>query len=176
MAAFLDDPTERERLDWRLLLDGHLVLYHRAAVLANDLAWFADAGYVIHRLACGAWRSVDDLHADVARTLGFPDYYGRNLDAFNDCVGDLPVPVDAGGMVLVCTGFDAFLGRERRIAIAMLDILAVQGRCYLMTGQRFLVLLQSDDPTLAFDPVGAQHVTWNPREWLDADRLPGGGS
>lgn len=176
MPAFRDDPAERERLDWRLLRDGHLVLYHREAVLDEDLAWLADAGYVVHRLACGNWRSAGDFHAEVARTLGFPGHYGHNLDAFNDCVGDLRVPREEGGMVLACTGFDAFLRREREVAMAMLDILAVRGRDFLLTGQRLLVLLQSDDPTLAIDPVGAQHAGWNPREWRDADRLRGGAS
>jgi RNAse (barnase) inhibitor barstar len=28
------------------------------------------------------------LHDVLARTLGFPDYYGRNWDAFDECFGD----------------------------------------------------------------------------------------
>ena len=29
------------------------------------------------------------LHTALATALDFPDYYGRNLDALNDCLGDL---------------------------------------------------------------------------------------
>jgi hypothetical protein len=30
--------------------------------------------------------------------------------------------------------------------------------------------VQSDDPRIRFERVGAMPVTWNPQEWLDADR------
>jgi hypothetical protein len=30
--------------------------------------------------------------------------------------------------------------------------------------------VQSNDPRIRFERVGAMPVTWNPREWLDADR------
>ena len=33
-----------------------------------------------------------DVHAYLAATLRFPAYYGRNLDALNDCLGDLDRP------------------------------------------------------------------------------------
>lgn len=38
-------------------------------------------------------RSLDDVHDSLARGLGFPAYYGRNLDALRDVlIGDLPGP------------------------------------------------------------------------------------
>ena len=33
-----------------------------------------------------------------------------------------------------------------------------------------LALVQSRDPDLRFDPVGATPVVWNDAEWLDASR------
>ena len=33
------------------------------------------------------------FHAYVARELGFPSYYGNNLDALNDCLGDVCEPL-----------------------------------------------------------------------------------
>ena len=30
----------------------------------------------------------DDLHAHLKERLSLPDYYGRNLDALNDCLGE----------------------------------------------------------------------------------------
>ena len=33
--------------------------------------------------------SAQDVHACVAKELNFPDYYGANLDALNDCLGDI---------------------------------------------------------------------------------------
>ncbi|QJC51717.1 barnase inhibitor [Paenibacillus albicereus] len=34
----------------------------------------------------------DDIHDWFAEQLGFPDYYGRNLDALWDCLGDYAAP------------------------------------------------------------------------------------
>lgn len=34
-----------------------------------------------------------DLHAFVAKKLGFPDYYGANLNALADCLSEMGVPV-----------------------------------------------------------------------------------
>ena len=33
--------------------------------------------------------SIDDLHRAFAETLGFPEYYGNNLDALHDCLTDI---------------------------------------------------------------------------------------
>ena len=35
-----------------------------------------------------------DLHESIAMMLDFPDYYGHNADALNDCLGDLSTPVN----------------------------------------------------------------------------------
>lgn len=35
---------------------------------------------------------VGEVHEFLARELGFPSYYGANLDALNDCLGDIDEP------------------------------------------------------------------------------------
>ncbi len=47
-------------------------------------------------VTCGAF------HALIKEALGFPDYYGKNLDALYDCLTDLPA-----GTELVIRHFDA---------------------------------------------------------------------
>lgn len=36
---------------------------------------------------CG---SKEAVHADIKEEFGFPEYYGRNLDALYDCLCDIP--------------------------------------------------------------------------------------
>ena len=44
--------------------------------------------------------------------LGFPEYYGQNLDALDDCLADVDVPAD-GGVAIVLRGYDRFAQVER---------------------------------------------------------------
>jgi RNAse (barnase) inhibitor barstar len=39
-----------------------------------------------------AVRSGEALHALLSRAFEFPDYYGANWDAFNDCISSVPPP------------------------------------------------------------------------------------
>ncbi len=39
-------------------------------------------------------KNMDQLHAELAVLLGFPEHYGRNLDALYDCLsGEIELPV-----------------------------------------------------------------------------------
>jgi RNAse (barnase) inhibitor barstar len=118
---------------------------------------------------CESWKTASDFHRDVAESLQFPSYYGANLDAFNDSLSDVEVPLN-GGLVLVFHRFDLFAVTERKVAEAALDIIATNSRRFLLEGRRLLCLVQSNDPQLNFPPVGAEPVLWNPREWLDKAR------
>ena len=42
----------------------------------------------------------DTLHDLIARVLNFPDYYGKNWDAFDECIRDFPpkVPIRIRGL------------------------------------------------------------------------------
>ena len=171
MAAFRDDPSEWERLDWRLLQNGAVALYHRPAVLAADIDWLAGAAYRIVRVDCREWAAAGTPHPSLASALDFPSHYGANLDALADVLTDLEIPEHAG-LAIVLDRLDAYVAAvDRGEAWALLDVFEGASRHFLLVGRRLLVLAQSDDPRLAFDRVGARPVVWNPKEWLTADRL-----
>jgi RNAse (barnase) inhibitor barstar len=169
VASFRDDPEEWQRLDWRLMQNGPVALYFQAAVLEEDLAWLASRDYAIDEFDCGTWDSLEIMHSDLAGGLGFPDYYGRNPDALNDCLGDIAVP-DNGGRALVFRNFESFAGHQRDTADVLLDIVARVAWRKLMVGGRLLGLVQSGDPRLELAAVGSHSVLWNPREWLNSKR------
>ena len=169
MAPFTHDESGWSRLDYTLMRDGGVVLYHSDSVLDEDVAWLRSERYVIHEFHGRRWRGEGDFHADVAKTLEFPAYYGRNLDAFNDCMGDVEVPVE-GGMAILIRNVDAVDIRAGQFLPVILDILAGTTRTNLLFGRRLLTLLQSRNPAIEFPAVGAVPVMWNPREWLDSKR------
>lgn len=45
-------------------------------------------------LDCRAFANAREVHEFLARELGFPEYYGHNLDALYDCLGDVFEPTE----------------------------------------------------------------------------------
>lgn len=70
-------------------------------------------------------RSTDQLHDLLASFFGFPDYYGRNWDAFDECIADF---APAGSLTL--RGFQklrSVLPRDADLLKQCLDDLAAEG-------------------------------------------------
>ena len=58
----------------------------------------------------------DALHAELKQKLDLPDYYGGNLDALNDCLGErrereLVVVESTGDFLEGCEGYGALVLR-----------------------------------------------------------------
>jgi hypothetical protein len=176
MSAFDERDDYKTRLDWKILRDGSIALYWRHAYLNEELEWFREQNYQIYSFNCAEWTSAG-MHADFERMFRFPSYYGHNLNALDECLQELSVP-EAGGIAIVLNRFDAFSkgpgappppsGRPE--AEIVLDILARTSRHFLLTGRRFLTLVQSDDPGIQFAKLGGYSAQWNEREWLDKNR------
>jgi hypothetical protein len=177
MAVF-DPEADARRLDFQLARTSVVTLFWRPRLLDEATGWLRQQGYTVVSLDAHDWISDDELHRDIATALDFPDYYGRNLDALNDCLRDVAsyqygTTRQATGLVLALSGFDSFTRRRPRTAQAVLDIVADQARAAMLTGHRMLCLIQCDNPDSTFEPVGAMPVVWNQAEWLDAARRPG---
>jgi hypothetical protein len=89
-------------------------LYYEPALLDRDIATLRDGGYHIVRADASRWWRVADMHRDLSLMFGFPDYYGQNWSALNDCLLNVRTreygfPSEASGLVIVITGFDAFV-------------------------------------------------------------------
>src|SRR4051794_16144339 len=121
--ATLRWPEDANRLDFQLLRESPVTRYHCRDVLEEHLAWLGQHAYLLHRFDCSGWRSEGDFHDAVSRILGFPDYYGRNLDAFNDCLCGIEVP-EEGGTVLAFVSFEVLYRLSPERAWHILDIVA----------------------------------------------------
>lgn len=176
MSAF--DPADDLGQDraFRLLMNTSVTLFHQRQVLEDTTAWLVEHDYQVTTLDASSWSGEHDLHRDIANALNFPDYYGRNLDALNDCMRDVVThdygwDPNAAGLVLVFTGYDNFAAACPQPAQAVLDIIANQSRSAALLGGRLMCLVQSNDPRITFDAVGATPVSWNQSEWLKPRRL-----
>ena len=167
----------RDDLAFRLLHAGPVTLFWRVPLLLEATDWLAGHGYQVIRLGAREWTSDRDMHAAVAAALGFPDYYGRNLDALNDCLRDVVAQdygwsPDSAGLAIVFTGYDAYAKACPRSAHIVLDLLADHSRVAMLFGRPFVVLVQSDDPGIRFEPVRPRRCTGT-RPMADACRRPG---
>lgn len=169
MAPFRDRLEDFERLDWLVLQNGAIALYHKRSILDEDRAWLAASGYDLRDLDAGPWLTATDAHDALKARLGFREGYSANLASLVDALADLRVPED-GGLALVIRHFDSFARRDPAFATALLEAIESTSRRFLLFGKRFLALVQSDDKTLRLAPVGARPIVWNPREVATATR------
>lgn len=169
MAVFRDDSDDYQQLDFALMQNGATTLYYRTEILAKDVKWLIAHNYQVDNFDCAGWQNEEDMYSSFAETLEFPDYFGRNLAALNDCLSDLNIS-EEGGRVLVFHRYDIFTARISEVAWNILDIIEIRSRLYLLFGQRLLSLVQSDDAQIKFNSLGAQHANWNQREWLNVNR------
>ncbi len=156
-------PDDANRLDFELLRESPVSLYFSREVLAEHVAWLREQRYTVHAFDCSGWASEDDFHRVVGPALGFPKYGGRNMAAFKDtlCLADIPKD---GGLVLAFSSFHRFHERFPEPAWHALDIIAHWSRFFLLTGQRLLAMVHSDDRDIQIRPVGARPVLWNATE------------
>lgn len=80
--------------------------------------------------------------AGLGRALGFPDTYGQNLDALEDCLRD--VPTGERGLLLLWDGWGALAGEDRGTFASVLDILRT--RAEDPRRGRFSAVLRGDGP------------------------------
>ncbi|WP_406036926.1 barstar family protein [Micromonospora sp. NBC_00898] len=99
-----DRPWVRGELPW--IRSGPLFRIHREAVPALD-AFLQRWSY--QRVDLDGRRMVSRIgaHTELSRAFGFPGYYGKNWDAFNDCFGDYVIENSGARIAIVWTGIDA---------------------------------------------------------------------
>jgi len=165
MAIFQNDPDVWKRLDWAILKNGWTSLYWNVTILENDLKWFEKELYTIADFDCRTWTTLKEMHRQLKQALDFPDYYGENAAALNDCLSELEIP--GTGLVVVFRHLDNMNPEQIQ---SLLDLFARASRWHLLFGKRLMVLAQVDNADFEVAPVGACSVMWNMAEWLDSDR------
>jgi hypothetical protein len=144
-------------------------LYHRADVFDDDRNRCVALGWAEASLDCGGWHQPEVMHDDLARHLGLPSYYGRNLDALSDLMAEVATggagfAAAAPGGLITLDRFDTFHAAATTTAQALLDILYQSSIEALMEGRALVSLVRSDDRSLKPAPVGQVAIQWNRAE------------
>jgi hypothetical protein len=176
MAAFERDAEDDDHVDYRLMAEGFVTKFWDPKLLGEKLQWLSDHDYDVVEVDAGPCEDTVSLLDAMAKALRFPSYFGRNLDALNDCLRHVAGGCLAGpsstGLVLVLRHYETFVARDPRAARLMLGIIADRCRGALLFGHRMMCLVQTDDPGLDLPPVGTTDVDWSEEEvWHRSARV-----
>jgi RNAse (barnase) inhibitor barstar len=83
-----------------------------------------------------------------AAALDFPDWFGGNWDALEDCLGDLSWRADAGRL-LVIEGFERMQARAHDDFRVLLGLLADVAKDWSAEGRAFFVVLVDPEGRIA---------------------------
>jgi RNAse (barnase) inhibitor barstar len=154
--------------DIEILKASPICKYYKNSILDEDVNWFIDNGFDVYDINVRNWNK-RNFHKHLKEELNFPDYYGENLAAFNDCLGDM-CNDRYKGVVITFRQYDEFLNNERSSAEAILDILATESRNWLLKGKKLIGLIQSNEPNLELPKLGGISPSWNSAEWMNDSR------
>lgn len=77
----------------------------------------------------------------MAEALSFPDYFGMNWDAFEDCLTDMSAHEDAGGYLIVYDGIQTFAEEDPENFDTAVEILKDAASFWTDQGKRMIVVL-----------------------------------
>jgi RNAse (barnase) inhibitor barstar len=106
-----------------------------------------DAGLTVLRLDIGDVGSKEDFLAHIAEKLEFPDWFGNNWDALNDCLTDLTET----GYVLIFENCENFAAKHKREFESAIAVFLAAAEYWKSQGHPFWVLIQASgkwDPGL----------------------------
>jgi RNAse (barnase) inhibitor barstar len=130
-------------------------------ILEKDLNWFRASDFKIIEINCSDWTNSNSIHNSLSKALSFPDYYGNNLDALNDCLSDVKIPGE--GLIVVLKHFDIV---QRDIGQNIADIFANNSRRHILFGRKLILMMQVSSRTFEMSSVGSSPILWNGAEFF----------
>jgi RNAse (barnase) inhibitor barstar len=157
---------EDNSIEISILRKGWTNLYWKEKVLNHDIELLKRLEYKIEDFNCTQIADEDELHTELQKKLNFPDYYGRNFNALNDCLSS-DIDITEKGLVIVFRHLDKF---NLKTIHTLLDVFVTNARQHFIFGKKLLILVQVDNPDFIIEPVGAIGLYWNDKEWLNKNR------
>lgn len=151
----------------KMMMNGSMSLYGQRSILEKDVEKIEAEGFEVFQFDCAAWDN-EAFHTDVAKKLSFPAYYGRNINAFNDCLSELE-PVNTGILLVLCN-YELFLTNYPELAIDLLEVIQINSWRFLLEEKGLMGFVQSNDLDIQIPAVGGMSPQWNGKEWFDKDR------
>jgi RNAse (barnase) inhibitor barstar len=101
-----------------------------------------EAGLAVFRIDIGHAHHKQDFLAQIAKSLSFPDWFGANWDALNDCLTDLDWLSTKTGYVLVFEKIEPFFSRHKQEFDNAKAVLGAAAEYWKAQGRPFWALIE----------------------------------
>jgi RNAse (barnase) inhibitor barstar len=102
-------------------------------------------GYQLFRVNGIRIKSKGDLLNDLAQVMDFPDYFGYNWDALEECLRDFEWLPSTKGYILLFTNPEDFIKKAPSDCKTFLEIIFEVSRYWAFKHIRFLLILEPDE-------------------------------
>lgn len=120
-------------------------MYQQGAPLSEVEAAAQENGFACWRVDCAAVRSKEELLRGIAEALSFPDWFGENWDALEDCLTDLSWG-EAPGYVLLLDNCGGFSRADPEAFETALEVFDGAAEYWYDEEVPFWVFVQGADP------------------------------
>jgi hypothetical protein len=107
-------------------------------------------------IACDEITDWPSFHTVFAKAFGFPSFYGRNMNAWIDCLTDIGHPEGAGMtafsldiadvMIIGCMGYADLKKRNPELSCALIECSSIVNARRIAQGERPVIALMFTDP------------------------------
>ena len=132
---------------------GKAGVYHMPHTDKQEVAVAAaQAGLMAHRVDLARVRDKSAMLAVIGHALRFPSWYGRNLDALADCLGDLSW-LSADGHLLLLEHCDGIHGAAEADFLAVIEVIGQAASDWREQGIPFWCLIEMQADGIAWLPT-----------------------
>ena len=160
-----------KRADWPLLQNGAVNLFFAKSYLEETQAQLRALDYEVIEIiyeAADSFRSALTVALRWQQQFGYSPWTG-NLDALDDAFSSFPFRPSKSAAICV-SNYDWLMRENEHLGQTFLDIIENQSKSHLLHGCRLLALIQTNDPKISFEKLGARAAQWNRRERMMKDR------
>ena len=148
---------------FELVRDGCINLFYKTEVYLNTIEKLKNESIDIYVFDAIDWNKEENFYSSFSKGMNFPDYFGNNLDAINDCLGDL-----INKNIAICiSNYENFMIKCQKQANILPKIILTNCWEAILQENVMLMLIQTNNGSISFNDIKEFPPKWNQKEWLN---------